>query len=233
MMPLSPIIMLEVFDIWGIDFMGPFPSSLGNEYILLAVDYVSKWVEVIPSRTNDVVKFLREHIFARFGMSRAIISDQGTYFNNRYFDALLRRYSIVHRLSTPYHPQTSGQAKLPNRQIKQILQKTVSQNRKDWANKLVDALWAYRTAFKTPLGMSLYRVVYGKPCHLSVEIEHKAWWAIKKLNYDLTEASEERGLQLNKLDGIGAEAYESTRSYKERASCFMIDVSFGESLSQA
>ena len=143
MMPLNPIIVVEIFDVWGIDFMGPFPSSFGNEYILLAVDYVSKWVEAIPSRTNDakvVVKFLRENIFARFGMPRAIISDQGTHFNNRSFDALLKRYSIVHRLATPYHPQTSGQVEVSNRQIKQILEKTVSRNRKDWADKLVVAL---------------------------------------------------------------------------------------------
>jgi len=85
----------------------------------------------------------------------------------------------------------------------------VSRHRKDWADKLVDALWAYRMAFKTPLGISPYRVVYGKPCHLPVEIEHKAWWAIRKLNYDLTEAGEERQLQLSELDKIKAEAYES------------------------
>ena len=142
-MPLNPIIVVEVFDVWGIDFMGPFPISFGNEYILLAVDYVSKWVEAIPSRTNDtrvVVKFLRENIFARFGMPRALISDQGTHFNNRSCVALLRRYSIVHRLATPYHPQTCGQVEVSNRQIKQILEKTVSRHRKDWADKLIDAL---------------------------------------------------------------------------------------------
>jgi len=142
--------------------MGRFPSSFGNEYNLLAVDYVYKWVEAFSSRTNEakvIVKFFRENIFARFGMPRAIINDQGTHFNNRSFDALLKRYSIVHRLATPYHPQTSGQIEVSNRQVKEILEKIVSRNRKDWANKLVDALWAYRMAFKTPLGMSPYRVV--------------------------------------------------------------------------
>ena len=107
-------------------------------------------------------------------MSRAIISDQ--------------RYSVVHRLATPYHPQTSSQVEVSNQQIKWILEKIVSRNRKDRADKLVDALWTYRMAFKTPLDMSPYRIIYGKPCHLPVEIKHKAWWALKKLNYDLTEA---------------------------------------------
>ena len=111
MMALNLIIVVEFVDVWGIDFMGPFPISFGIKYILLAVDYVSKWVEAIPSRTNEAkvfVKFFRENIFARFGMPRAIISDQGTHFNNKSFDALQKRYSIVHRLATPYHSQTSG-----------------------------------------------------------------------------------------------------------------------------
>ena len=89
-----------------------------NEYILLTVDYVSKWVEAVPTRTTEarvIVKFLRENIFSRYGMPKAIISDQGTHFNNRSFGALLRRYSIVHRLATPYHPQTSGQVEVSNR----------------------------------------------------------------------------------------------------------------------
>jgi len=121
MMSLNPIIVLEVFDVRGIDFMRQFPSSFVNEYILLVVDYVSKWVEVIPSRTNEakvVVKFLRENIFFRFGMPCAIISDQGTHFNDESFDALPKRYSIVHRLATLYHPQTSGQVEVSNQQIK-------------------------------------------------------------------------------------------------------------------
>jgi len=133
-MPLNPIIVVDIFDVWGIDFMGPFSNLFGHEYILLCVDYVSKCVEAIPARINEsrvVVKFLRGNIFARYGMLRLIISDQGTHFDNRFFDFLLKRYSIIHRLATPYHPQTSSQVEVSNRQIKQILEKTVSKYRKD------------------------------------------------------------------------------------------------------
>jgi len=107
MMPLNPILEVEIFDVWGIDFVGPFPSSFGNQYILVAVDYVSKWVEAIPTRTNDnkvVIKFLKENIFSHFGTPHAIISDNGTHFCNRAFEALICKYSITHKLSTMYHP---------------------------------------------------------------------------------------------------------------------------------
>ena len=145
-MLMSPILEIEIFDSWGIDFMRPFPQSFGNLYILLAVYYVSKWVEAIACKVNDhkvVLKFLREHIFSRFGMPKAIISDNGKHFCNRPFKVLVKRYRMVHRLTTSYHPQTCGQVELANKEIKQNLEKTIRPNHKDWYLRLTDALWAY------------------------------------------------------------------------------------------
>nr|GEX18916.1 reverse transcriptase domain-containing protein [Tanacetum cinerariifolium] len=171
----------------GIDFMGPFSSSKGNKYILVAVNYLSKWVEAKALPTNDarvVVKFLKS-LFSQFGTPIAIISDRGTHFCNDQFLRVMSKYRVTHRLSTAYHPQTSGQVKVTNRGLKRILERTVGENRALWSDKLEDALWAFRTAFKTPIGCITYRLVYGKSCHLPLELEHKAFWALKHANFDL------------------------------------------------
>ncbi|GKE13025.1 reverse transcriptase domain-containing protein [Tanacetum coccineum] len=143
-MPQNAIQVCKIFDVWGIDFMGPFPSSRGNKYILVAVDYLFKWVEAKGLPTND---------------ARVVV---------------MLKYGVTHRLSIAYHPQTSGQVEVSNRGLKHILERTVGENRASWSDKLDAALWAFRTAFKTPIGCTPYKLVYGKACHLPIEIEHKA-----------------------------------------------------------
>ncbi|GKC89711.1 reverse transcriptase domain-containing protein [Tanacetum coccineum] len=175
-----------IFDVWGINFMGPFSSSRGNKYILVAVDYLSKWVEAKALPTNDArvdVKILKS-LFARFGTPRAIISDRVTHFYNY--------------------------------QFAKVMLKTVGENHASWSNKLDDALWAFRTAFKTPIGCTPYKLVYEKACHLPIELEHKAYWALKHCNFDLKSACDNRKVQMNELNELRDQAYENSLIYKEK-----------------
>ncbi|GJY08216.1 reverse transcriptase domain-containing protein [Tanacetum coccineum] len=207
----------DVFDIWGLDFMGPFSNSKGNKYILVAVYYVSKWVEAQALPTNDarvVIRFLRR-LFARFGVPKALISYWGTHFCNSQLEKALQKYGVTHKLFTAYHPQTNGQTEVINIAIKCILERSVRYNPKNWSEKLDDALWAFRTAYKTPTGCTPFRLVYGKACHLLVEIEHKAYCALKQCNIDLTAAVKNHFMELNELMELRDGAYENT-IYKER-----------------
>ncbi|GJV55115.1 reverse transcriptase domain-containing protein [Tanacetum coccineum] len=166
--------------------MGPFPSSRGNKYILVAVNYLSKWVEAKALPTNDarvVVKFLKS-LFARFGTPRAIISDRGTHFCND--------------------------------QFAKVMLKTVGENRASWSDKLDDALWVFRTAFKTSIGCTPYKLVYEKACHLPIELEHKAYWALKHCNFDLKTAGDHQKVQMNELNELRDQAYENSLIYKEK-----------------
>nr|GEW94445.1 reverse transcriptase domain-containing protein [Tanacetum cinerariifolium] len=174
----------------GIDFMGPFPSSRGNRYILVAVDYLSKWVEAKALPTNDarvVVKFLKS-LFARFGTPRAIISDRGTHFCNDKFAKVMSKYGVTYRLATAYHPQTSGQVEVSNRGLKRILERTVGENCASWSEKLDDAFGLSELLTRHLLGALLI--------------------------------SDHRKLQLNELNELCDQAYENPLIYKEKTKKF-------------
>nr|GEV58315.1 reverse transcriptase domain-containing protein [Tanacetum cinerariifolium] len=190
-MPQNSIQICEIFYVWGIDFVGPFLSSRGNKYILVAIDYL-------------------------FGTPRAIISDRGTHFCNDQFAKVMHKYGVTHRLSTAHHPQTSGQVEVSNHGLKTILERTIGQNHSSWSDKLDDALWAFCTAYKTPIGCTPYKLVYGKACHLLMELEHKAYWALKQTNFDLTVVGDHQKIQLNELNELRDQAYENSLIYKEK-----------------
>nr|GEU86889.1 reverse transcriptase domain-containing protein [Tanacetum cinerariifolium] len=196
----------------------PFQRSKGNKYILVTVNYLLKWVEAKALPTNDatvIVEFLKS-LFSLFRTPKAIISDRGTYYCNDQFSRVMSKYGVTHRLSTAYHPQTSGHVEVTNHGLKRILERTVGENRALWSDKLEDALWAFRTAFKTPIGCTSYRLVYRKSCHLPLELEHKAFWALKHANFDLKTMGDHRKLQLNELSELHDQAYENSLIYKER-----------------
>ena len=141
--PYPQFLVSEIFDVWGINFTGPFHVFFGEVYIILTVDYVSKWVEAKATQTDDakvVVGFVKSHIFTRFGASKAMTSDRGTHFCNQIMEALMKKYNVTHHVTTAYHPQTSGQAEVSNREVKSILEKVINPTQKDWSIKLDNAL---------------------------------------------------------------------------------------------
>ncbi|XP_072076516.1 uncharacterized protein [Arachis hypogaea] len=163
-----------------------------------------------------VMSFLQRYIFHRFGVPRTLIKDGGSHLYNKQLDSLLQKYGVRHKVATPYYPQISGQVEVSNRELKRILEKTISASRKDWARKLDDTLWAYQMAFKTPFGMFPYQLVYGKSCHFPMELENRAYWATKFLNFDAKVAGETRLLQLNELDEFRNSTYKNAKLYKEK-----------------
>nr|GFC71713.1 reverse transcriptase domain-containing protein [Tanacetum cinerariifolium] len=161
-MPQNFIQICEIFGVCGIDFIGPFSSSKGNKYILVAIVYLSKWVEAKALPTND------------------------------------------------------ARVEVTNRGLKRILERTVGENHASWSDKLEDALWAFRAAFKTSVGCTPYRLVYGKACYLPLKLEHKAYWALKHVNFNLKTAGDHQKLQLNELNELRDQAYENSLIYKKR-----------------
>nr|GEV67368.1 reverse transcriptase domain-containing protein [Tanacetum cinerariifolium] len=198
----------EAIDILTACHSGPTGGHYSANYTAKKVFDSAK--ELPKNDARVVVKFLKS-LFSWFGTPKAIINDRGTHFCNDQFAKVMSKYGVTHRLSTSYHPQTSSQVEVTNRGLKRILERTVGENRTLWTNKLNDALWAFRTTFKNLIGCTPYRLVYGKSCHLPLELEHKVYWALKHANFDLKTARDH-----HKLHELQDQAYENSLIYKER-----------------
>lgn len=185
-----------------------------NTYSQLLITYP---IEAIASPANDarvVINMFKNNIFPRFGVPRLVISDGGSHFISNIFEKILNKYGVRYRVATPYHPQTSVQLEVSNKEIKKILENTVETSRKDWLAKLNEALSAYRTTYNMHIGIALFNLVYGKSCHLSVELEHKAYWAVQTLNMYYNVVDRKRILDIHELEELRLDACENSQIYK-------------------
>ena len=162
------------FSTWGIDIIGKVtPTGVGgHEYVLVAIDYFTKWVEAVSYAkltAKHVARFLEKNIFCRYGVPHEIISDQGSHFRAEVQD-LLEKYHVKHHKSSPYRPQMNGAVEAANKNIKVIIEK-MAENYKDWPNKLHFALWGYRTSIRTSIGVTPYSLVYGMEAVQPIELE--------------------------------------------------------------
>ena len=173
-MPLQPQVLIEPFERWDLEFVGPItPMSKKKRYILFCIDYVTKWVEAkahYQANEQSVVDFLFEEIFTHFGVLREIVTDQGTQFMSKMVKTIIQQYQICHKVSTPYHPQANGQVESTNKVLEVILTKTIKANHTDWVDRLSEALWAYRTTWRNTTRNSLYELIYGKKIFLPIEL---------------------------------------------------------------
>jgi transposase InsO family protein len=213
-MPLQSQVVIEAFEKWALDFVWPInPTSKKKKYRLVCTDYVTKWVEAkaLPAASEQsVVDFLFNDIFTRFGVPQEIVTDHGTQFTSHLVKAITEQYQIKRRKSTPYHPQANGQVESTNKFIESILTKTVQLHHKDWSDRLLEALWAYRITWRNTTGHTAYELVYGKQVLLPIEFHIKTFRIEVQVGMNLDEAQKQRLLQLNDLDETRQESLQRT-----------------------
>ncbi|MCO5594194.1 hypothetical protein L7F22_048218 [Adiantum nelumboides] len=223
-MPLRPMMGARAFAKWGIDFVGLCPSAYKShaQYIIVATDYLTKWVEAKATTKNDAkttTQFLYENIFTRYGFPIEIVSDRGIHFINEVIEQLLDEFMVIHRKSAPYHPQANGQAESTNKILVTVLTKIVSELRANWDQKLHSLLWAYRVAYKTPIGTTPFNMVYEIQAILLLEFLIPTLRVAKELEWTGHELSEQIEV-LEKLDETRLRAVASIYAQKRNMKSF-------------
>ncbi|MCO5605938.1 hypothetical protein L7F22_060124 [Adiantum nelumboides] len=223
-MPLRPMMGARAFAKWGIDFVGPCPPAYKShsQYIIVATDYLTKWIEAKATTKNDAkttAQFLYENIFTKYDLPIEIVSDRGTHFINEVIEQLLDEFMVIHRKSAPYHPQANGQAKSTNKILVIILTKIVSESRNDWDQKLHSTLWAYRVAYKNSIGTTPFNMVYGIQAILPLEFLISTLRVAKELEWTRHELSEQLEV-LKKLDETRVRAVASIYAQKRNMKSF-------------
>ena len=160
---------------------------------------------------HKVVELLYEEIFTRYGVPKELVTDQGAKFTSNLINELMTQYNIRHQKSNPYHPQDNGQAKVTNQEIENILTKIVHLHQKDWNSRLPEAIWAYRTTWKTTTGFTPFELLYEKVAMLPIEFEYKTLRTTLELSIELLAAQRECLLDLNSLDEMRKAALENTK----------------------
>jgi ribonuclease HI len=221
--PLHPTNMSWPFEMWGMDVVGPInpPSSKGHKFILAATDYFSKWAEAVPLKevkAENVEDFIRTNLIYRFGVPARIISDNGPSFRNKYLEKMCAKFKIKHHFSTGYNPAANGQAEAFNKVLCKLLKKVVSQNKRNWHEKLLESLWAYRTTTRTATGMTPYSLVYGGEAVLPLEVQIASLRVAIHENLTEDEAAEIRFEELDGLEEKRLHALQKLEAYQARVS---------------
>jgi hypothetical protein len=213
-MPLREQVVIEPFDKWALDFVGPIaPMSRKKKYILVCTYFVTKWVEakaLYQATEKSVIEFIYEEIFTHFGVPHEIVTDQGAQFTSKLMKELTDRYGIKHCKSSPYHPQANGQVESTNKVLEAILTKTIHLHHRDWADRLPESLWAYRTTWRNTTGHTPYELVFGKQILLPIEFQVHTFRLTTELGLDLSEAQKQRVMQLNELGEMRQDALQRT-----------------------
>jgi hypothetical protein len=211
------------FEMWGMDIVGPInpPSSKGHKFILAATDYFSKWAELVPlkeDKAENVEHFIRTHLIYRYGVPSRIMSDNGTPFKNKHVDKLCSKFKINHFYSTAYNPAANGQAEAFNKTLCKLLKKVVSKNKREWHEKLLEALWAYRTTTRTPTGMTPYSLVFGGEAVLPLEVQITSLRVATHENLSEEKSAQLRLDELERLEGKRLQALQNLEAYQARMS---------------